>query len=187
MMLGRISPWRLAGGIVALLLVVFLLLPAIVNAARFVIKDQSSCEALGGSWNTLEMCVIDTLRIDVGNSLAIRNVWLRVDGELEVAGRLDSSGVIDLVGHLQVAPGGEVINHTLLTVRPSGSVENRALIENLGEIANGGLIDNVWGAVDNKCLGVITGHGFFSGNDPLNVPGSLVCTGSKTFLPVVAP
>lgn len=179
---------RRLGSLSAILLLFLLLaLPALVAADTIVLADQASCEALGGTWNALSICVLDSLTVDAGDSLFIEDtLYVQFTGELTVSGALTNSGILDVIGRLSVGDGARVENRSLLTIRPFGVLDNEGRVDNKGQISNGGAIINLAGIIDNQCQGVLFGSGSFIGETPLNSPGSLACTEQTTYLPHVA-
>jgi hypothetical protein len=167
--------------------VILLILPAAVSADTLILEDQPSCEALGGNWSPIGICMVDILPIDAADTLIVESSgYLLVNTKVEIDGELVNKGIVDLIGTMEVTDTGKLDNQDMVQVRPSAIVENLNLIENTGQFANGGSIMNP-GVFDNKCQGELFGSGTFSGNEPVNSLGSPDCSSGVLllFLPLV--
>ena len=166
------------------------------NAADSVLKDQGSCEALGGTWeDPSKTCTFPSnYEIESGDKLTVvTGVTLVINARLEVEGSLENNGTmlqnaqVEVEGFLEnnsaiIAIEGVLVNESSGTLRNKGIMyigtnalleNNTNLIENEGTIANEKAIINN-GTIDNKCKGTITGSA--GPMQPINNPGSPECS-----------
>ena len=102
------------------------------KATTFTLDDQSSCQTLGGNWDSPYFtCIIGNLVLNPGDSLTINS-----GTALSIIGNLTNSGTIANLGNINNNPGGTITN--------SGTIINSGFITNMGSItiSNSGLFTN---------------------------------------------
>jgi len=128
------------------------------------LKDQSSCQTLGGSWTALSAtCTVSSLivvddtnsfQIDRGVTLANTNGSVAIDrgGIIVNRGRMTNSGRQDASrpSTIAVASGGRLVNVGSLSNQAIVSIDPDATLTNRGTI-------------DNECAGTTPGGGIVSG------------------------
>ncbi|MFN2137911.1 MAG: hypothetical protein ACK2UK_18295 [Candidatus Promineifilaceae bacterium] len=187
LMFNQMAHTHIQRALFATALLLLLVLPSAAFADDIVIEDQASCEAVGGTFSALGICVVDSLTITAGDVLLVSDsAYLRVTGSLTVLGEFHNEGITDLLGDMLTRRGSRVNNLAIFTVRPSAVVDNRGHLENTGQISNGGIIDNSLGIIDNVCEGIIFGSGEYLGKEALNTPGTPACASGAVFLPHIS-
>jgi hypothetical protein len=158
--------------IIAVLITVLSLLPQDAHASVSIdLKDQASCQALGGNWDaSIPTCSIGALTLNSGDTLNVDNtVFSNI--ELDLYGTLTSNGTITnsgtIVSHVGISNAGTIYNYGPIvnqygTLSNDGTIYNKAsgtiinpntscsdtcIINNYGTIDNSGRIDVVEGSL----------------------------------------
>jgi len=130
------------------------------------LKDQASCQVLGGSWaSSGQTCIVSSLTVDPGNSFQIAEgvTLANTNGTIVVT----EGGIISNRGAITNSGRRIDLEASTITIGPGGVIRNFGVVTNLADVIveGGATLTNV-GAITNECGATTTGA--VSGADPVD-------------------
>jgi hypothetical protein len=153
--------------IFAILITIFVLLPQDAHAITYDLKDQASCQAISGSWNTsTSACTISSFNLNSGDSLAVDNsVFSNIS--LIITNILDNKGGV-------ISNSGNIIISNSAVFNNNGSIVNYCLVG-----CTGGTISNE-GTITNNNGGIITSNSTIDNSGTISNSGTIIINNGGT-------